>query len=116
MKHKHVHYTDIEEKEVHMDGVKDTTIRWMLTKDDGTPNFAMRMFTMGPGGHTPYHQHDWEHEVFIVEGTGFLVTEDGEEPMRAGDVIFMPANKMHQFRNGQEGKMRFLCLVPNSSY
>ncbi len=113
---KHVHYTDVEETEVNMEGVKDTTIRWLINKDDGAPNFAMRMFTMGPGGHTPYHSHDWEHEVFIVEGEGFLVTEKGEGPMKAGDIILMPANQMHQFKNSQSGKMRFLCLVPNYSY
>ena len=113
---KHIHYTDVEEKEVKMEGVKSTTIRWLISKDDDSPNFAMRMFTMGPGGHTPYHQHDWEHEVFIVEGEGWLVTEKGEEPMKVGDVILMPANDMHQFKNSLAGIMRFLCLVPNDSY
>ncbi len=113
---KHVHYTDIEEKEVHMEGVKDTTIRWLISKDDNSPNFAMRMFTMGPGGHTPYHKHDWEHEVFVVEGEGKFVTEKGEEPLKAGDVLLVPPNDMHQFKNGPTGTMKFLCLVPNDSY
>ncbi len=48
-------------------------IREMITAQDGAPNFAMRVFDVQPGSATPYHAHPWEHEVYIISGTGLEV-------------------------------------------
>lgn len=45
-------------------------IREMITADDGAPTFAMRVFDVQKGAATPYHTHTWEHEVYIISGTG----------------------------------------------
>ncbi|MBN2070346.1 MAG: cupin domain-containing protein [Candidatus Krumholzibacteriota bacterium] len=104
---------DVEEKEVEMDGAENVTIRWLISKDDGAPNFAMRMFELGPGGHSPLHSHSWEHEVYIVDGDGKLIFDGEEKPFSSGDFIFVPPDRQHSFINTGENKMRFLCLVPN---
>jgi quercetin dioxygenase-like cupin family protein len=78
----------------------------------GAENFALRLFEMEAGGHSPYHNHPWEHEVFILEGEGLLVGEDRERPFGAGDVIFLPQNEKHQFKNTSEKTVKFLCIVP----
>ena len=107
-----MHYSDVEAQLPTEEGVKDVTVRWLIKREDGADNFAMRLFEMAPGGHTPYHQHDWEHEVFIVEGRGVLVMGDGEHQFKREDFLFVPPNDMHQFKNTGDGRMRFLCLVP----
>ncbi len=95
-----------------MDGVKGVTMRLMVGRADGAPNFSMRHFTVEPGGHTPHHSHDYEHEVFIVEGTA-KVEHDGEfRDISAGDVVFVQPNKIHQFVNTGSSPLKFLCLVP----
>ena len=95
-----------------MEGVKGVTMRIMVGRSDGAPNFAMRHFTVEPGGYTPHHSHDYEHEVFIVEGSG-RIEQDGEfKDIRAGDVVFVQPNKIHQFINTGESPMKFLCMVP----
>ena len=66
-----------------------------------------------PGGHSPRHSHDYEHEVFIVSGSGTVLLEGRENPVRSGDVVYVPADEEHQFRAGPDG-LRFLCLVPVS--
>ncbi len=109
---KHVHYSEVDEERVEMDGVKGTTVRWLIKDEDGAENFAMRLFTMDVGGHTPLHTHDFEHEVFIVEGEGAVVNGGKDNPFRAGDVIFLPANEEHQFKNTGNVPVKFLCLVP----
>ena len=109
---KKMHYTEVESQIPKEEGVKDTTVRWLIQKDDGADNFAMRLFTVEPGGETPYHQHDWEHEVFQVEGEGVVVTEDGEHPFKPGEFVFVPSMEWHQFRNPGAGPLKFLCLVP----
>lgn len=93
-------------------GCKGVSIRWLITKDIGAEHFAMRMFEVKPEGHTPLHSHEWEHEVFVLEGEGLVFAQSGEEKIKAGDVIFMPSNERHQFKNTGEENLRFLCLIP----
>ena len=100
-------------EDVSVEGAKNTKIRWLISKEENAPNFAMRMFEVEKGGNTPFHKHDWEHEVFVVEGDGLFVTEWGERPFKAGDFIFVDPQEMHQFKNAGDSILRFLCVVPH---
>ncbi|NIV93393.1 cupin domain-containing protein [candidate division KSB1 bacterium] len=103
---------EIEETEVTMEGAKDAKMRLLISDKDGANNFAMRMFTVEPGGHTPFHFHNYEHEIYVLEGEGVLHGADGEHAFKSGDVIFVQPNEKHQFRNVGEKEMKFLCLIP----
>jgi quercetin dioxygenase-like cupin family protein len=93
-------------------GATKTTIRELITVREGAPNFAMRLFELQPGGHTPLHSHAWEHEVFIVEGAGAVNGDQAPRPFRAGDSVFIPGDEKHQFANGGPGLLRFICVIP----
>jgi quercetin dioxygenase-like cupin family protein len=99
-------------KPVEMPGVSGAKMAVMVGRGDGAPHFALRHFTVSAGGYTPRHSHDYEHEVFVVEGSGTVLLEGRERPIRAGDVIFVPADQEHQFRASSGEGLRFLCLVP----
>jgi quercetin dioxygenase-like cupin family protein len=101
------------ELETAENGAHKLKVRWLITKDMGAENFAMRLFEMEPGGYSPLHTHSWEHEVFILEGEGTVFGGDEERKFKAGDVIFIPPNEKHQFKNTGEKTVRFLCLVPH---
>ena len=48
--------TNVEQiaaEKVEMDGAKDCKVQLAVTQRDGAPNFAMRLFEVAPGGHTP---------------------------------------------------------------
>ena len=107
--------SDVVKKAVVMEGAKDVEIRVLIGGDDGAENFAMRMFEVQPGGHTPLHGHPHEHEVFIVEGGGTLVFEGSEHQFGCGDVIFVDGGKEHCFRNTGDSLLKFLCLIPASA-
>jgi len=109
------HFDDVLLENVTVDDAVQTKIRWLISKKDNAPNFAMRMFEVEPGGHTPLHTHEWEHEVFVLQGTGVLVTEEGEKPFQQWDVIFVDPNIRHKFKNNDDTLLRFLCIVPLSS-
>ena len=100
-------------KPVEMDGVKGIKMAVMVGRGDGAPNFALRCFTVDPHGHAPRHSHDYEHEVYVVEGGGTVLLEGKINPIKAGDVVYVPADQEHQFAAGDKG-MKFLCLVPMS--
>ena len=99
---------------VQMEGVKGATMAVMVGRADGAPNFSLRQFKVEPGGHTPFHSHDYEHEVFIVDGGGTIFLDGAERAIRAGDVIYVPADQQHQFKAHGTLGLRFLCLVPSS--
>ncbi|MFI4897232.1 MAG: cupin domain-containing protein [Phycisphaerales bacterium JB059] len=104
---------EAERSEVQMEGVRGATMAVMVGREDGAPNFAVRQFVVEPGGHTPRHSHDYEHEVFVVSGSGDILLEGTRHPIRGGDVIYVPADEEHQFRADGAGEgLRFLCAVP----
>lgn len=106
----------VAERPVEMPGAVGCTVRWLVGKAENAPNFAMRQFAVQPGGHTPRHFHDYEHEVFVLEGNGTVLAGDVERPLAEGDVVFVSPGEVHQFRNTGSEVLKFLCLVPNSSY
>jgi quercetin dioxygenase-like cupin family protein len=93
-------------------GAKGVTIKWLINEKDGAPTFLMRHFTVEANGFTPYHSHDWEHEVYVLEGSGKVRYEDREEEIRPGDAVFIPPNEKHQFQASPEKPLKFLCMVP----
>ena len=109
------HYQQIESQAVDMEGAEGCRVRWLIGENDKAPNFAMRQFEVAPGGHTPRHQHPYEHEVFVLEGEGMVLEGDRQHPLRTGDVVYVQPDEVHQFRNTSDQPLKFLCLVPNAA-
>lgn len=107
--------TEVPANAVTMEGAAGCRVRWLIGDKDNAPTFAMREFEVAPGGHTPRHFHDYEHEVYVLAGKGTIVDGDRELPLTAGDVVLVAPNDVHQFRNTSSEPMRFLCLIPNSA-
>ena len=105
------HYTEVEAKDPEGGSTK-LKVRWLITKETGAENFAMRLFEMEAGGHSPLHSHNWEHEVFILEGKGLVVGGKEERKFNAGDAIFIPSNEKHQLKNNSKNACKLLCLIP----
>jgi quercetin dioxygenase-like cupin family protein len=108
-------FKQVPAKPVDMEGAHGCTVRWLLGPADETPTFAMREFVVAPGGYTPRHSHDFEHEVFVLSGNGEVFEGDEKHPLKTGDVVFVQPNEVHQFRNTGAEPLRFLCLIPNSA-
>lgn len=53
------------------------------------------------------------HMNYVIEGTGALVNEKGEElSLKAGDFALVMPNEKHQYRNKGEGSFIMICGVP----
>jgi len=102
---------DVPMETIEMEGVKNASMAVMIGRSDGAPNFALRSITVEPGGYTPKHSHDFEHEVYVVEGSGTILLGEKMHDIKAGDVIYVEADLEHQFK-AQGGELRFLCMVP----
>jgi quercetin dioxygenase-like cupin family protein len=108
-----VHYQSVPDAEVQMEGAVGCRMRCLVGPEDQAPSFSMRQFEVAVGGHTPKHLHGYEHEVFVLEGAGVVLEGDREHSLRAGSVVLVPPNQVHQFRNTGSGPLKFLCLIPH---
>lgn len=100
-----------KKKVTDLKGAKDVEKEVLLGQPEGVESFAMRRFTLDSHGQTPYHSHEWEHEVYVLNGKGKIKTKNGEKAISGGDVAYVPSGEIHQFVSESEG-LRFLCLVP----
>ncbi len=82
--------------------------------NEGAPNFIMRIFEIEPNSNTPFHEHPWEHEIFILEGPAAVKGEDSETLLKPGHAIFIPANEKHCIVNKGKEAVRLVCVIPNT--
>ncbi|NHJ05092.1 MAG: cupin domain-containing protein [Candidatus Heimdallarchaeota archaeon] len=94
-------------------GSTGTTIQWLISKEEGAPRFAMRLFTLEPNANIGIHGHPEEHEIYILNGECDLIAEDGSRTrVNANDVIYMPPEELHGYENVGSEELRFICVIP----
>ena len=102
----------IKLKPVASDNVKYVTKANTIGPSEGWTDHTMRLFRISAGGHTPSHNHDWEHVIYIVKGKGRLTIDGVQYTVEAGDYAYVPLNAEHQFENPYDEDFEFLCIVP----
>ncbi|NIM46098.1 MAG: cupin domain-containing protein [Nitrososphaeria archaeon] len=97
---------------VKADGV---TIRWISEKRLGGPeymhNFALRYFVIKPEGFMPKHKHPWEQEVIMTKGRVLVTSAGTKREVGPGDVVYIPADEEHEFKNVGEEPVEFYCVI-----
>ena len=104
----------VEKKPVDMEGAKNVAKQLPIGSAEDTQLMSFRVFTIAPGGNTPYHRHPFEHINFIIEGEGAVVDEGGKEhKVKKGDFVLVQPDEKHQYRNTR-GSADFvmICAVP----
>jgi uncharacterized cupin superfamily protein len=78
----------------------------------GLTRFGVNLVTLGPGGQSALrHWHTLEDEfVYVLDGEVVLVTNSGEQVLRAGDCAGYPAGSgdAHHFVNRSARPARYL--------
>lgn len=91
---------------------KGTSFQVLISSDEA-PNFAMRKFTMEPGGGMPRHTNLVEHEQYVLRGRAKIGIGDEVLEVKADDVVFIPAGVPHWYEAAEGEPFEFLCMVPN---
>lgn len=105
---------EIPAAEVTMEGAKNVRMKILIGPRDESGNIIMRHFIVVPGGHTPFHQHNYEHVIKIEKNKGIAVDEKGiEHEIKQGQSLFVKPNEKHQFKNPFNEDFEFLCIIPN---
>jgi quercetin dioxygenase-like cupin family protein len=85
----------------------------LVSLDDNPPTTTLSYSHILPGETSSHHIHPWEHEVFMIKGSGTLFCDGVEYPVKAGDAIFIPGNVDHYtLNNGGEGEIQRIEINP----
>ena len=103
---------DIEAKPAEVDEAEKVAMKILMSETDGAPTAVMRVFDVGPGGYTPFHTHEWEHEVYVLQGNGVVREGDKEHILEKGTFVLVEPGEEHQFINRGDDTLRFICVVP----
>jgi len=104
------HIADVEAKNV--TAGLDTTIQVLISAQEG-PNFALRKFSMKPGGGMPMHTNTVEHEQYVLRGCARIGIAGEDYEVKAGDVVYIPEGAPHYYQNIGDEPFEFLCIIPN---
>ena len=81
----------------------------ILTKDHQAKNLGGMLGLLVAGSQVPYHYHkNRESIIIVISGEAIEVIEGKEIPIRAGDILFIPAGEKHATINRSNQDFRYL--------
>jgi quercetin dioxygenase-like cupin family protein len=103
---------DVPAEKLDLGGAAGSQIRWLIGPKQGANNFSMRLVTVAPGGKTPDHAHDWEHQWYVLAGKGEAVdAEGGRHPLGPGSVVYVPEDENHNIQNAGTEPLELICMI-----
>ena len=105
---------DIAPAPVQEEDITGVRMKILMSDKDGAPNFVMRVFEVEPGGHTAFHTHTWEHEVYVLGGKGVVKEGQKDHHVEKGSFVLVAPGEEHQFINPGTDVFKFICVVPIS--
>ncbi len=82
----------------------------LLSGEDTAGRYSLIDMYVPPGGGPPPHRHDFEESFTVLEGEIEATFRGEKVTVRTGQVIQIPANAPHQFRNISGQPARLLCI------
>ena len=71
----------------------------LVTAATGAKAFINGITEFGPGAEIPFHSHNCEESVILLEGEAFLDIAGEVHEVKAHDTTWIPPNVPHRFRN-----------------
>ena len=65
----------------------------------GATGFINGITEFAPGTHIPFHSHNCEESVVLLEGHAYMDISGEVHELKPLDTTFIPANVAHRFRN-----------------
>jgi len=102
--------------------VKEVWIQWVSQAGPAdSPEYGLRLFTVGPGGEIPIHNHLYYQTIYILRGRLLMTSYDIEtdrmvlqKEIGPGEAAFIPTMEPHSIINLSPTEMAtFLCCIAN---
>ncbi|WP_321865867.1 cupin domain-containing protein [Paraburkholderia tropica] len=86
----------------------------LVGKSLGSDSFITGYTSFAPGVKIPFHSHNCQESVVLVEGHAILDIDGLEFELKPLDTTFIPPNVPHRFRNPSETEpMKILWIYAN---
>jgi quercetin dioxygenase-like cupin family protein len=108
-----INVDEIPERGINRKYMEGVSVRYLIVEEFGAPNFELRYFELEKGSVSSLDRHPYEHEVFVIKGSGTLELEGTAYDLREGDAVLIEPNERHQLMQRGEETFGFLCIVPN---
>ncbi|HHT0053030.1 TPA: cupin domain-containing protein [Klebsiella michiganensis] len=86
----------------------------LVTKGLGASAFITGYTEFAGGAKIPFHFHNCEESVLLIEGNAIFDIDGNEFPIKPQDVTFIPAGVPHRFRNASETESMKIMWVYGS--
>ena len=74
----------------------------LISPGIGANTFITGYTEFDPGVEIPFHSHNCEESVVLMEGNAILDIDGEEYSLKAQDVTYIPPNTPHRFRNASK--------------
>jgi quercetin dioxygenase-like cupin family protein len=92
-------------------GPKGRVRNYVANKELGTLS-TIHENIISAGATVPWHFHETEEVIVVLEGNGECRSDQGTEAYAAGDVVILPARMKHSLHNAGQTPIRQLCFFP----
>ncbi len=80
----------------------------VISKKQKAKMFGGHFSILPPGGELPYHFHNERETIMVViSGEATELVEGKEVPLKAGEVIYIPAGEKHGIINKTNKELRY---------
>ena len=85
---------------------------WLITRDSAESDTLVVDETEIPANkwHEVHRHPHAEEAMYILEGSGLHLTEEGSHRLTKGDVVFVPRNEWHGFANDTDLPVRVIGI------
>jgi quercetin dioxygenase-like cupin family protein len=95
-----------------LSGPKGRVRNFLANKEFGTQS-DIHENVISPGVITPWHFHETEEVIVVLERNGECSTDEGTENYAAGDIIILPPRVKHSLKNLGDTLIRQICFFPS---
>ena len=88
----------------------------MLAGEDHGLGMTLVIAEYPPGADLPAHRHPNGSAIVVVEGHGVFTVGDSEVEAGRGDIVVIPANAWHSFRNDGDEWLRVVGADEGASH
>jgi quercetin dioxygenase-like cupin family protein len=85
-------------------------VRWQMLSDPERNEVEVLAITFEAGARSRPHVHPAEEVLHVISGEGVLVMEKDHVPLRAGDIVVVPAGHWHWHGASHSGSMQQLVI------
>jgi quercetin dioxygenase-like cupin family protein len=98
---------------------RDDVIRWrtlLSGEKTSTKGISMGTIEIPPGACLNAHHHSPLEVYYLTSGEGRLLCGDTVKHVRAGDVVYIPANQVHGIKNTSDHILTFVWMFPTDTW